>query len=247
MPHSYPHVFDTLTPADYTFLTKLIESPFNATDDARLRALLATFEEEASADARTALNRQLVKEIRYLGSSEVAYMARLFSGQEPGVPLAEVIRDVAKAVKIDLPMLGTEDDMLKHLVEAYATREFSRMTPAEQQAMLEELGVEQERAAAFVKKSAGVFALPALIAAFDVIIVQGLIKTIIFGTITKLIGAQLSRQLFAFLAGRFPWWLRWVGPVAWGASLSWAAFDLQGPAQRKTIPVVLYLGLVALR
>lgn len=113
--------------------------------------------------------------------------------------------------------------------------------------MLEELGVEKEKAAAFLKRSAGVFALPMLIEAFNIVIVQGLIKSIIFGTIAKIIGQQLANRLFAFLVGRLPWWVNWIGPAAWTLSIGWTTIDLQGPAKRKTIPIVLYLGLCSMR
>ena len=59
----------------------------------------------------------------------------------------------------------------------------------------------EAKAEAFLKKSAGVFALPMLIEAFNYVIVQGLIKTIIFGTIARIIGQQLAGRLLAFLVG----------------------------------------------
>jgi uncharacterized protein YaaW (UPF0174 family) len=86
-----------------------------------------------------------------------------------------------------------------------------------------------------------------LIQAFNTIIVEGLIKRIIFGTIARIIGQQLAQRLFSFVAGRFPWWLAWIGPAAWSLSIGWTAFDLQGPALRKTMPIVLYLGLCSMR
>ena len=86
-----------------------------------------------------------------------------------------------------------------------------------------------------------------LIEAFNIVIVQGLIKTIIFGTIAKIIGQQLANRLFTFLVGRLPWWVNWIGPAAWTLSIGWTTIDLQGPAKRKTIPIVLYLGLCSMR
>jgi uncharacterized protein YaaW (UPF0174 family) len=86
-----------------------------------------------------------------------------------------------------------------------------------------------------------------MIEAFNLVVVQGLIKTIIFGTIARIIGRQLAARLFAFLAGRVPWWVGWIGPAAWTLSVGWTALDLQGPASRKTVPVMLYLGLCAVR
>ncbi|ARA91907.1 MAG: hypothetical protein D6685_10600 [Bacteroidetes bacterium] len=240
-------IFSSLTLADYTFLVALIQSPFNLTDDRRLQALLATYEQEGTEEARAALNRQLERELRYLGSADVAYFIRYVAGRDPGAPFQEIVRDVARALKVELPPLGTERDLLEHLVQEYATQQFARLSPEAQQNMLVSLGVEQERAAAFIRRSAGVFAVPALIQAFDLLVVQGLIKNIVFGTISRIIGRQLSQRLFGFLAGRFPWWLRWVGPVSWGVSAGWAFADLQGPAQRKIIPAMLYLGVCSLR
>lgn len=238
-------VFAPLTPPDYRFLVELIESPVNLTDDAGLRRLVG--ELEAGRDVKAELDAKLERELRYLGSADLAYLARYVSGRAPGVPFEEVIRDAAQDLKVELPAVGAPRELLEALVERYAAQQFGDLPRAEQQRMLEELGVERDRAAAFLKKSAGVFALPALIQAFDLVIVQGLIQKIIFGTIARFIGQQLARRLFTFLAGQFPWWLRWIGPAAWTASLGWAAVDLQGPARRKVIPAVLYLGLCTIR
>jgi hypothetical protein len=113
--------------------------------------------------------------------------------------------------------------------------------------MLEDLGVDREKAASFLARSAGVFALPMLIEAFNFVIVQGLIKTIVFGTIAKIVGSQIAGRLFSFLVARMPWWVSWIGPAAWTLSIGWTTIDLQGPAKRKTVPIVLYLGLCSLR
>lgn len=237
-----------LTPADYQFLAGILESPLNLSDDAHLKQLIAQLESEDTPAVRAALAAQLESTLRYLGSSELLYWVRAATSQTPGVVFREIIRDVAKALKVQLPpTLATDRDQLRALVEEYATQQFSHLTRAEQQQLLEDLGVEREKALSFLKKSAGVFALPALIEAFNLVIVEGLIKRIIFGTIAKLIGSQLAGQLFRFIAGRFPWWVSWIGPAAWTISIGWATLDLQGPALRKTIPAMLYLGLCVIR
>jgi len=186
-------VFEPLTPADYTFLVGLIESSVNLTDDQMLRRLLEEVEANDTPQARAALNRQLEREIRYLGSSEIMYLTRYLSGQEPGVSFGTVVRDAAKALKVDPPKPGTSREQVEAVVSQYVTRQFAELTPEAQQRMLEELGVEREKAAAFLKRSAGVFALPMLIQAFNTIIVEGLIKRIIFGTIARIIGSQLAQ------------------------------------------------------
>ncbi len=240
-------VFEPLEIADYHFLIGIIESPFNLTDDPKLKSLLAAYEADETPENRDALNRQLERSIRYLGSSDVAYFLRRWTTSEPGVPFHEMMRDVAGALKVAKPQVGTQREMLEQIVTRYATKQFANLPDEEKQKMLESLGVEQERAAAFIKKSAGVFALPMLVEAFGSLVVNGLIKNIIFGLIGKIIGHQLAMRLFNFIVGRFPWWVSWIGPVAWTVSIGWTAFDIQGPAYRKTIPIVLYLGLCSMR
>lgn len=240
-------LLDILEPADYQFLIEVIERDLNLAENGRLASLLSVYEENRDPSARERLDRQLEREIGYLGSADLAYIVRFATGQQPGVPFREIVRDVARTLKVQPPQLGTDREQVEAVVEQYVTRQFERMSPEEQQRMLEELGVQREKAAAFLKRSAGVFAVPALIEAFGIVVVNGLIKNVIFGTIAKIIGSQLSARLFKFIAGRFPWWVRWIGPAAWTVSISWTVLDVQGPAYRKTVPIVLYLGLCSLR
>ncbi|MFQ5571430.1 MAG: hypothetical protein ACE5G0_17265 [Rhodothermales bacterium] len=240
-------VLSLLTPADYTFLLGIIESPVGFTNDSKLRALLSAVEENDTEETKEALNRQMEREIRYLGSADGAYFFRYITGREPGVPFTQIVRNVAKALKVKVSTLGTDREVLEKLVQDYATKQFANLSPEQQQELLERLGVERDRAASFLKKSAGVFTVPMLIQAFGTFVVNGLIKTVIFGLIGKIIGKQLATRLFNLLVSRFPWWVSWIGPAAWTLSIGWAAFDIQGPAYRKTIPIVLYLGLCSLR
>lgn len=236
-----------LTPTDYRFLAGVMESPLNQTNDTRFEELVSALESEDSPENREEIEALFEEDIRYLGSSELMYVFRSLTGSERGVPFQSIVRDVARSLNVDANLLGSDREIVERLAEGYATQQFADLPADEQQKMLESLGVEAEKAKAFIARSAGVFALPMLIEAFNIVIVQGLIKTIIFGTIAKIIGSQLASKLFAFLVARMPWWVSWIGPAAWTLSLGWTALDLQGPAKRKTIPVVLYLGLCSLR
>lgn len=236
-----------LNPADYTFLVELVAGGVGFNDAGALRRRLADYEERPAEATRAALDRQLEREIRYLGSADLAYAVRALRGRPAGVSFGEIIRDVARTLRVDVPRAGTERERVEALAEGYVTRTFADLSPDEQRRMLTDLGVADDKAAAFVRRSAGVFSVPLLIQAFGTIVVDGLIKRILFGTIAKIVGGRLSGQLFRLLASRFPWWLRWVGPAAWTASIGWTVVDLQGPAYRKTTPIVLYLGLCALR
>ena len=236
-----------LSPADYRFLAGVMESPVNLTEDTRFNELVSALETADTPEIRAEVEDVFEKDFRYLGSSDIMYVFRSLTGAESGAPFQTIVRDVAHSLKVDANLLGSDREVVERLAESYATQQFADLPAEEQQKLLEDLGVESEKAKAFIARSAGVFALPMLIEAFNIVIVQGLIKTIIFGTIAKIIGSQLASKLFAFLVARMPWWVSWIGPAAWTLSLGWTAFDLQGPAKRKTIPVVLYLGLCSLR
>ena len=240
-------VLTILDPADYRFLVGVVESNVNLADDSKLHRLLGQVEAEDTPEHRAEFCDAFERHVRYLGSSDVMFAFRSFTGQEAGVSFGEIINDVASALKVARPGLGTNRERLEELAKAYATKQFASLTPEEQQKMLEDLGVEKDKAAAFIARSAGKFALPLLVETFNLVIVEGLIKTIIFGTIAKIIGRQLTARLFQFLVGRLPWWVTWIGPAAWTLSIGWTALDIQGPAMRKTIPVVLYLGVASMR
>ena len=231
-----------LAAGDYRFLVGVIRGPRQRTMNALVDAIDASDE-----DAREELCGMLEHEIRYLGSSNVPYQLRKAVGMTPGVPLRTIIQSVGAALKVPIRRAATDREKLKGLVEDFAAAEFGRLTPQEQQDLLVNLGVGRQQAVAFLKKSAGVFALPMLIEAFGMIVVQGLIKTVIFGMIAKIIGQQLASRLLAFLFSRVPWWVGWISPAAWALSIGWTAITLQGPSLRKTVPIVLYLGLCCVR
>ncbi len=232
-----------LSAADFRFLVGVIQGPRRRALESHVEAI----EETGDEDAREELCSILEHEIRYLGSGDVPYQMRKALGMTPGVSLRAIIRDTGRVLKMPVRRLETDREMLMGLAQDYATAEFARLDPEEQQRVLENLGVDRQQAAAFLKKSAGVFAVPVMIEAFGFIVVQGLIKTVIFGIIAKIIGQQLASRLLAFLFSKVPWWVGWVSPAAWALSVGWTAISIQGPARRKTVPVMLYLGLCCIR
>ena len=240
-------LYGYLEAADYLFLAGVIRSPFNLNQDARLSELAEKYDKEPSEEVLLELQNALESSVGYLGSSDIAFALRRVQRGTGGLEFRLVVDDVARALGIRVRRAAPIDEIVAELATTYATVAFSRLDRDEQQKLLADLGVDKEQAARFVKRSAGVFALPVAIQTFSAVVVEGLIKRVIFGTIARIVGEQLAARLFGFLAGRLPWWVNWVGPLAWAGSIGWTALDLQGPAYRKTIPVVLYLGLCVVR
>ncbi|MCY4158380.1 MAG: hypothetical protein OXE92_01670 [Bacteroidetes bacterium] len=231
-----------LSQEDYTYLIQIIQGPFDRC--AKLKRHLENIE---SPGQRVALCEELERKIRYLGSSNLAYNFRRIIGTEPGAEIRYIIRDTARFLKVPLADRGTERELMIRMAQEYAVDMFSKFTQVEQQQILESLGVDRKHAIAFLKKAGGIFAAPALLQAFGTLVVQGLIKTILFGWTARLIGTKLAASLFAFLFARVPWWVHTIIPGAWTISIGITALDLQGPARRKTVPILLYLGLSCIR
>jgi len=231
-----------LSPEDYDYLIKIIQGPFDPCS--HLKEHLKNID---VPEHRRALCEGLEHKIRLLGSSKIAYQVRKVSGAEPAVDFRYMIRDTGRFLKVPLADRGSERDMLMDMAQQYAVDIFSKLTPEEQQRILESLGVERKRAIAFLKKTGGIFAVPVLLQAFGMLVVQGLIKTVLFGWTARVIGAKLAATLFAFLFARVPWWVHTIIPGAWAVSIGMTILQFQGPARRKTVPILLYLGLSCIR
>ncbi len=227
---------------DYSYLIQIVQGPLD-----RCTNLKEHLENIESSDQRLALCAELERKIRYLGSSDIAYQFRRFTGSEQGANFRYIIRDTARFLRVPLADRGTERELLIRLAQEYAVNVFAGFTQEQQLEILESLGVERKRAIAFLKKAGGFIAAPALLHAFGFIVVQGLIKTILFGWTVRLIGTKLATALFAFLFARVPWWANVIIPGMWTISIGLTALNLQGPARRKTVPILLYLGMTCIR
>ncbi len=236
------------TDDDDRFLVELLQSQLNRTSDAAMQTRIDAHAAAPTPATRAALDAEIERALAYLGSSDVAYVLREASGQTPGVSLDEVVDDAAKALGIAIPRRAMSfRRRVEAVAEAHAAKTLAGMTPEAQQRFLEDAGVERQQAARFVKTAAGVFAFPALVAAFEALVVERLLRGVVFGTIAKLVGRRISGALFGALLARTPWWLRAIGPASLALSVGWTLVDLAGPALRKTVPAVLYLGLVSHR
>ncbi len=231
-----------LSDEDYAFLIKIIQSPLD-----RCSKLTVHLQNLESLEHKRALCKGIERKIRYLGSSNIAYYSRSALGAEPGAKFRYIIRETARFLKVPLPNQGSERDLLIKLAQLYAVDQFSQLTPKEQQQILGSLGIERERMFNFIKKAGSFFALPVLVQTIGTIVVEGLIKTLIFGWASRLIGSKLTTSIFSILFARVPWWVNTIIPGTWAVSIGLTALEVQGPAWQKTVPILLYLGLCCIR
>jgi len=166
---------------------------------------------------------------------------------EPGVQFQEITQDVAKALKINISKLGTDEEVLKDIVEKYTTRKFQSLDREKQQELLRKSGASKKDTEEFLKKHAKNISIPIMIKLLGVKAVQKLVTDIVIATISSYIGKKAATKLITEVMKKFPVWGEWIGPAMWVISVGWIVFDIQRPAERKTVPIVLYLGLCIIR
>ena len=233
--------------ADFEYLSKVLDSYLSFTNDSRRKELLS---QNSDDEAKSELVTLIDKQIRYYGSSDVAYFKRAIAGGSGGgVSASEVIEDVCLKLKIPVKHGGSDEARLERLVNAVVEKELLSKSPEELAMAFAKIGVgnaDTNLIMEHLKKSGKAAVLPVLVKFLGPRVTLGIIETIIVSLIARIIGREAAKQLVRELAKRNPW-LNALGPIMWAVSGSWLAFDLQGPAYRKTVPICLYLGIVSLR
>lgn len=251
MPYELQSLLKKCDAEDLKVLLRQIDSYVNLSSDAELKSGVEVFAKDQSLEAHAFLLRTIEREIRYLGSAEIAYAKRKLLGSEdpPGVSVNEMIDDASRKLKIKPKYFGSVEARLERLVRATAERTFFKLSPEQQRDLFEKAGVGQEQAKEFLDKLKGNKAhfVPLLLAVLGPEVTKDIVLGLVVSVMAAYMGREAAKVLVANLIARFPWWAEWLGPIVWGLSLGWLAIDLQGAAFRKTIPILLYLGIVGLR
>ncbi|NLR74578.1 hypothetical protein [Leeia aquatica] len=236
---------------DFSVLISQINSYVNFSSDSELNELLAAYKKNATEDSKSTLAKAVEREIRYLGSSDIAYAFRKMKGDNDpaGVSIHEIIDDVSKKLKVKQKLLGTPEAKVERLVKWTVEKTFFALNAEKQWELFEKTGVGKRQQGEFfekIKKNKAHF-LPLLLSLLGHEITAKIVQGLAITAMAAFMGRKAAEELFKNLATRFPWWAESLGPIVWGLSLGWLAIDLQGAANRKTIPVLLYLGIVGLR
>jgi uncharacterized protein YaaW (UPF0174 family) len=231
---------------DFKYLSIVLDSYLSFTNDRKRQRLLNNINCSAS---RKALIELLDRQIRYYGSSDLAYFKRFMLLEKEGVPASVLIEDVCKKLKIRIRKGGSVQARLERVVNAIVEKELLSRTPKELSKAFDEIGVGQVDKDLIMEgiKTNGKFAmLPILTQIIGIEETISISEAIIVAMIAQIIGKEAAKGLIKEILKKNPW-LQSLGPVVWSLSIAWIAFDLQRPAFRKTVPVVLYLGIVAMR
>lgn len=232
---------------DLQYLSDILDSYLSFTNDSKRKNLLVS--SETNVAARAELVDLIDSQIKYYGSSDVAYLKRLVGSGDGGVGAAEIVEDVCNKLKVKVKIGGSVESRLERLVTAVVEKELLSKTPEELSKAFSDMGVgdvDKDLIMEHLKANGKVAVLPILVQFLGQKVALGIIEVIIVSLIAQIIGREAAKHLVKELLKRNPW-INALGPVLWVLSGVWLAFDLQGPAYRKTVPICLYLGIVALR
>lgn len=235
------------TREDFHYLSEILDSYLSFTNDKRRKELLSA--SETHAESREQLIALMDRQIKYYGSSDIAYLKRAFFSNDGSLGAREIVEDVCQKLKVTIKLGGSTESRLERLISAVVEKELLSKSPEELSAAFKKMGigdVDRDLVLEHLKNNGKIAILPILVQILGPKITLGIIESIIVSLITKIIGQKAATELVKELMKRNPW-INSIGPVVWVLSGAWLAFDLQGPAFRKTVPICLYLGIVALR
>ncbi|MCF3099649.1 hypothetical protein EHZ86_20960 [Aeromonas australiensis] len=184
--------------ADLEYLSGVLDSYVSFTDDAARNELLQKSHHASSA--KTELCALMDKQIRYYGSSDVAYAVRsvFSSSSDGGISSLELIEDVCKKLKINLKHGGSIEGRLERLVSAVVEKELLSKTPTELAEAFKKMGIgnaEADLIKEHLAKNGKVAILPVIIQILGPKVALGLIETIIISLIAQIVGREAAKAL----------------------------------------------------
>ncbi|MBF0266806.1 MAG: hypothetical protein HQL46_16200 [Gammaproteobacteria bacterium] len=239
---------------DFNYIQSVLKSYLPFSGSSKLAVLWMKYQETPGL-YKQALVEEIDNQIRYFGSSNFAYLKRCIDSLdnqyiEPCVSASEVVNDVFSKLKVKIKLGPSSiETRLQRLVSKVVEHELLKMPPEKLTEAFKSIGMgdaDINNLLEKIQKSGKIAILPVLIKILGPEITLNVIQTIIVSMLAQITGAEAAKQLMKEVIRRNPW-MNALGPIVWVLSSSWFAYDMQGPAFRKTIPICLYLGIVSMR
>ncbi|MDE5831801.1 MAG: hypothetical protein K2H64_02255 [Desulfovibrio sp.] len=248
MSYQLTEILNRCDKADADFLVSTIDSWMNFTDDKGLKTELARWNGDGRIPEE--LNRKIEREIRYLGSNDLAYMLRKTRGYDPaGVGVDEIIDDLCKLLKIDISMAGTLEARLEIFAGKVVDQQFARLPKERQIEILNSMKFDEHHRKEIFDKviQNKELLLPVILPLLGRTVGPEVLQAFIAAILSAFVGKAAAQALVTQVLARLPIAGPWLGPLMIGATTIWSLYDLTGPASRKTIPLILYLGILCLK
>lgn len=235
---------------DFEFIIGILRGKVKLRSDTKLREVIDVYEKEPTRANKVTLASNFERHIRYLGSSDIAYFVRYLYKDSPGVKAQEIIDDVSKKLKVSQRKVGTIEAQLERLVKISVEKTVMEMNNEKIREILKEAKFSPSAISEImkqVKQKGKVAIIPILFSAVGSKAGMKILETLILSLLGALIGRETVKIIIKELAKKIPIAAPWLGPIMWGITVGWIGVDIAGPAYRKTIPVLLYLGMIGLR
>ncbi len=190
-----------------------------------------------------AIQRSLVRD----ASSELGHLGRRLRRLPPRADLHGAVTRAGKRLGVRVPIAGSLTGRLAALTTALVDKTFAALPPEEQERLLSE-GLDRadlrDRAAPRLARAA---TLPALHTLLGPVALVRIAEGVVTEVCAALLGREVARAATRAMLAKAPLVSATLGPVVWATSAALLAWELQRPADRKVIPALVILGLVALR
>ncbi|QLA80629.1 hypothetical protein EXV95_08265 [Acidovorax sp. JMULE5] len=132
-------IINKCTREDFNYLSEVLDSYLSFTDDKRRKELLVA--SGSHVQSRAQLIELMDKQIKYYGSSDIAYLKRAIFGDDGGIEAKEIVEDVCSKLKVNIKLGGSTESRLERLVNAVVEKELLSKTPEELAAAFKGMGV----------------------------------------------------------------------------------------------------------
>jgi hypothetical protein len=202
--------------------------------------------------ARKRLEDLLANAILRDATSEFAWATRRYvlrrRTRHADDDLHEAVTRSAKKLGLRVvPPAGTISGRAASLTRAFVDKTLVNMPPEEQHALVAEGVVRTTGRFPGAHRAAQAAMLPALQATIGTAAVLRVAEAVVVQTTRTILGRELAKAAAKAVMSRAPFIASALGPAAWIASAAMIGYELQRPADRKIVPTMLCLGLIAMR
>jgi len=234
---------------DFDYLANQLRTYNPIVKDSDRIEILEKYKQDPSVEVRIELIDVIYSDLEYFASADFAYLYRKIFKDDVGIPDDELVTDVASKLKVKINPSDSIESKLKEIVKSVVVKEFFSKDPEKLAEILRKMEIGENHIIFILEemeKLGRAAIIPILIQIIGPKLTIKVIETIIVAAIGQIIGQKSAAVLFKEIIKRNPYLVA-LGSITWIIFGTWLAYDLQGPAYRITIPVCLYLGVVALR
>lgn len=208
-----------------------------------------------SGEDRHVLAHDLVAELGYFGSNNLAFLARRVLKSEKAVGYHEVLYDVVKFLngqlknKLNVPRVASVKDREQMVCSQLLGIAFQGKTEEQIAQMLSESGLDQEatKAAAIIAAVRG--GSGALVIALVKVLGKKTVTAFLAATVIRLVALKVGKEAAEKLVFRVLQKVPQRSLAAFAAFVGWAliakdVLDLAGPATRVTVPAVALIASI---